>query len=335
MVAHAIRANSKAHGARPFEPARDLTAVARLLEEAFRSEHTFPLSNMPILREVGIALWTMSYAPIFPENVSGFVWVEDGRIVGNVTISQDEGRLDRYLVSNVAVKPNYRRQGIARALMQLAIDHLRGRGADWVLLNVRPNNPGAIQLYQDLNFQLVEMRGEWAFPSSLADALGQGANGGEVATLPGIRPLGFSDRHAVSELIRSEMPRPIPQFRSPRLAEFDPNWEELFTELISDFFAGQVTHRWVLERDRRLVAVMLIKGQRFLTPHRIAVHVHPDYRGRIENDLLEFALHDLARLPQRGIRASVTSMHPEWIVALEQRGFAYANGLTLMALGLG
>lgn len=334
MVAHAIRTNSKARGARPFEPSRDLAAVARLLEEAFRSEHTFPLSNTPILREVGIALWTMSYAPIFPENVSGFVWVEDGRIVGNVTISQDDGRLDRYLISNVAVKPDYRRQGIARALMQLAIDHLRGRGANWLLLNVRPNNPGAIQLYRDLDFQEVEMRGEWIMPSSLVGELVKSAKDVESPNLPGIRTLGFSDRRTVSELIRSEKPQNTPPFRSPRLAEFDPNWEDLFTELISDFLVGQVTHRWVLERDRRLAAVMLIKGQRLLTPHRIAVHVHPDYRGRVENDLIDFALHGLARFPKREIRASVTSVHPEWIVALEQRGFAYTNGLTLMALAL-
>src|SRR5512141_639450 len=161
MVAHAIRTKSAERGPRPFEPGRDLGAVARLLEEAFRPEHSFPLSDTPFLRELGIALWTLSYAPVFPENVAGFVWVEDGRIVGNVTISQDEGRLDRCLISNVAVKPSYQRQGIARALMELTIEHLRSRGAKWALLNVRPNNPGAIRLYHELGFEDVETRGEW------------------------------------------------------------------------------------------------------------------------------------------------------------------------------
>ncbi|MBI4790037.1 MAG: GNAT family N-acetyltransferase [Chloroflexi bacterium] len=343
MVAHAIRTKSNRRGPRPFEPARDLAAVARLLEEAFRPEHTFPLSNTPILRELGIILWTLSYAPVFPENVTGYVWVEDGRVVGNTTISRDESRLDRYLISNVAVKPSYRRQGIARALMQVVIEHLRGRGAKWLLLNVRPSNADAVNLYRALGFQEVEMRGEWTasppspslpLPPLLNRSSGSGEGEGGWGVRGEVRALRFSDRAAVTELIRAATPSNVHQFRSPRLAEFDPQWEDLFGELVSDFIVGQVTHRRVLEREGRLAAVMLVRGQRWLSPHRIAIQVHPDYRGRAENDLVAFALSDLARFPRREIRAAGASTHPELIAALEQHGFKFLNGLMLMALGL-
>ena len=183
MVAQAIRTGANARGARPFEPARDLTGVARLLEEAFRAEHTFPLSNTPVLRELGIILWTLSYTPVFPENVTGFVWLENGQIVGNVTISHDEGRLDRFMISNVAVKPDYRRQGIARALMQMTIDHLREHGARWVLLNVRPTNLTAVNLYRDLGFNQVETRGEWSL--SIPPVRVSDAGAGYVGRTPG------------------------------------------------------------------------------------------------------------------------------------------------------
>ncbi len=326
MVAHAVRTQASARGARPFDPTRDLTGVARLLEEAFRSEHTFPLSDAPILREFGIALWTMSYAPVFPENVSGFVWLEDGRIVGNVTLSPDEGRFDRFLISNVAVKPSYRRQGIARALMEMAIDHIRGRGAQWVLLNVRPQNFGAIKLYRDLGFQEIEMRGDWSLSLPLSPY--------RDIPAPDLRPLRASDQSAVAELIRAATPEQVQQFRTPRWTEFGPTWEDRVTESISDFFIGQFTRRWVAERDGSMAAVLMVRGQRLITPHRITVHVHPAARGQFENSLVTYALHELSRIPKRDVRAGSTSTHPELTRALEQHGFQFLNGLTLMALAL-
>lgn len=327
MVAHTVRTNSNMRGARPFDPTRDLAGVARLLEEAFRAEHTFPLSDTPFLREVGIALWTISYAPVFPENVTGFVWVEDGQIVGNVTISQGEGRLDCFLISNVAVKPNYRRKGIAQELMQMSIEYVRSRGAHWALLNVRPNNPGAIKLYRNLGFQEAEMRGEWtAAPATPAPALSENTHGLLV------RPMHSSDRRAAMELVRAATPAFVQQFRTPRVEEFGPSWEDRLTEMFLDFFIGQDRRRWVVHEASRMVALITVRGQRIVSPHRIAVQVHPDYRGRLEGDLVEWTLSFLSRFPQREIRAAVASTHPEWTAALEEHGFRFLSGLTLMAL---
>ncbi len=325
MVAHAVRANTGARGVRSFDPTRDLAAVARLLEEAFRPEHTFPLSNAPVLREVGIVLWTMSYAPVFPENVSGFVWMEDGQLVGNVTISQDEGRLDRYMISNVAVKPNYRRQGIARALMQAAIEQLHNRAARWVLLNVRPNNTGAIRLYRDLGFEEIEMRGEWSAPPQV---LGRQPAVEPVGRLVPMRP---SDRRAAFELLHASTPASVQQFRPVQLGEFGPNWEDRLTERIADWIVGQATRRWVLELDGRVAALLMVRGQRLASPQRIAIRVHPDYNGKVESALVRFSLDYLRRFSRREIRAQGTSTHPQLVSALEQNGFHFSNGLTLMA----
>ncbi len=326
MVAHAVRTQTSARGARPFDPARDLPSVARLLEEAFRSEHTFPLSDAPVLRELGIALWTMSYAPVFPENVSGFVWLEEGRIVGNVTVTLDEGHFDRFLISNVAVKPAYRRQGIARALMGMAVDYIRERGAKWVLLNVRPQNPGAIKLYRDLGFQEIETRGDWTLSLPLTPY--------RDASVPELRPLHSSDQRAVAELIRAATPERVQQFRTPRWTQFGPTWEDRVTESVSDLLVGQVTRRWVAERDGCIAGVVMVRGQHILTPHRITIHVHPDARGQLEARLVTFALHQLTGLPKRELRAGAASTHPELIRALEQHGFKFLNGLMLMALAV-
>lgn len=323
MVVRAIgKSKPTFRGARPFDPVRDLYAVARILEEAFRPERAFPLAHAPFLREVGIVLWTMSYI----ENITGFVWVEDGKVVGNITLSLVTGHLDRYAISNVAVKPSYQRRGIARALMQTALDDLRTRGAKWVLLNARPTSPGAIKLYQDLGFQEIEMQGEWTSPASPPTPVW--GERGEV------RPLHSSDHRAAAELIRAATPAYVQQFRAPRVSEFALTREDRITEIIADFFIGQTTRRWALEREGKLAALLMVRGQRIASPHRIAIEVHPDCRGRAESELVVMALRELARFPSREIRAAATSTHPELIAALEQHGFKFLNGLTTMALAI-
>ncbi len=327
MVARvASQSQSTFRGARPFDPVRDLGAVARLLEEAFRPDHNFPFSNVPPLRELGILLWTLGYAPGSPETMAGFVWVEDGKILGNVTLTPDEGRLDRYMITNVAVAPAHRREGIARALMQRSIEHLRALNVKTALLNVRPNNTGAIQLYTDLGFRQVETRGEWARASSRIAPQG-------LWHPVALRPLRDADSYAVSELVRAAAPATARRLL-PARNEFSLAWDERMVEAVGDFLIGQATRRWVLEMEGRLAALLLVRAQRFATPHRISVEVQPDFRGRVEGDLVAFALRELARFPAREIRALATSAHREWIDALEQNGFQMQNALTLMALAL-
>ena len=327
MVARvASQSQSKFRGARLFDPVRDLGAVARLLEEAFRPDHNFPFSDVPWLRDLGIFLWTLGYAPGFPDSTTGFVWIEDGRIVGNVTMSPDEGRLDRYMITNVAVKPAYRRQGIARALMQRSIDHLRTLNVKTALLNVRPNNTGAIKLYADLGFREVETRGEWTRPSSRTAPQGMWHQ-----IFP--RPLREADRYAVSELVRAATPSRARQL-APARNDFNLTWDERMAEAVGDFLIGQVTTRWALEMDRRLTAVLLVRAQRLATPHRVSIEVHPDFRGRVEGDLVAFTLRELARVPSREVHAFGTSTHREWIKALEQNGFNMQDALMLMTMAV-
>lgn len=340
MVTRTVsQSTSTFRGVRPFDPMRDLVAVARLLEEAFRTESTFPFAHAPLLREIGIFLWTLSYVPVFPENISGFIWVEDGKVVGNVTLGPDEGRLDRMIISNVAVKPAYRRQGIARQLMIAALNELRAHAAKWALLNVRPTNPGAIKLYKDLGFQEIEMRGEWSRTSFFPEVKRARELGAQEIRL---RPLRSADRHAALELIRATTPANVQAVRGKQPDAFDLNWEDRVTEIVTDFFIGQETRRWVLERNgaqtsRRDVSVgalMTMHAQRIATPHRLSLQVHPDLRGRVEGELVARALREFARFPTREIRAVASSTHPELITALEQHGFRFWNGLTLMALEL-
>jgi GNAT superfamily N-acetyltransferase len=86
----------------------------------------------------------------------GFVWVEDGQVVGNLSLRHAHPRSHRgRMIGNVVVHPQWRGKGIGRALMERAIQTAKERNAQWVGLEVRANNDVAHQLYEHLGFRSV------------------------------------------------------------------------------------------------------------------------------------------------------------------------------------
>lgn len=59
----------------------------------------------------------------------------------------------RSIVEDVAVDSNYRRHGIARALMETAIQFAREAGAEGVALTSNPQREAANLLYQSMGFE--------------------------------------------------------------------------------------------------------------------------------------------------------------------------------------
>ena len=61
--------------------------------------------------------------------------------------------LDECYVANVAVFPQYRRRGVARALMENLIAFAREYGERFLTLEVRPSNAAGLALYAGLGFR--------------------------------------------------------------------------------------------------------------------------------------------------------------------------------------
>jgi ribosomal-protein-alanine N-acetyltransferase len=59
---------------------------------------------------------------------------------------------------NVAVHPDFRRQGIAEELVNTLVDNLKKMGSRCLTLEVRASNDPAIALYQKLGFVQVGRR---------------------------------------------------------------------------------------------------------------------------------------------------------------------------------
>ncbi len=152
---------------RPFDIRRDLRPIADLVElcfadtldpdgERYLRQMRSAANNASLLR---LASATAEWASV---PMVGYVWEEDGKLVGNVSLINFTLHARRYyLIANVAVHPDFRRQGIARSLTLRAIEHARQRGAQSTWLHVREENQPAISLYKSLGYIERARRTTW------------------------------------------------------------------------------------------------------------------------------------------------------------------------------
>ena len=73
-------------------------------------------------------------------------------------------------VTNVAVFPQYRRQGVARALIKMAMLTADAMETDFISLEVRPSNEAALSLYRSFGFEQNGLRKNY-YKNPTEDAL--------------------------------------------------------------------------------------------------------------------------------------------------------------------
>lgn len=80
---------------------------------------------------------------------------DEGRVAGyaGLQVVLDEGT-----ITNVAVRPECRRQGVAHQLLQVFLNFAQGHHLAFLTLEVRASNYGAIALYGELGFRSVGRR---------------------------------------------------------------------------------------------------------------------------------------------------------------------------------
>ena len=83
------------------------------------------------------------------------VAVEGNRVAGYIG---SQTVMDETDMMNVAVHPDFRRQGIAEALVIGLVEHLKTMGSRCLTLEVRASNAPAIALYEKLGFHEIGRR---------------------------------------------------------------------------------------------------------------------------------------------------------------------------------
>jgi len=152
---------------RPLNIVHDLPAVADLVESCFAGTmdaegHRYIAQMRRAGQDNAFLRWAASAIETTSMPLSGYVWVENGEIIGNASLIpfRHEHR-KYYLIANVAVRTEHRRRGIGQALTLAAMRHARQKRADETWLHVRDDNPGAIELYRRLGFSEQARRSAW------------------------------------------------------------------------------------------------------------------------------------------------------------------------------
>lgn len=205
MVPAAVHRRSQ--GIVPFDPFRHLGQVVDLVAESFADEMG-PVARHVLRRlrrlarwgGLGLLFWQADAGILGPP---GFVWLEDGRVVGNVSLRRAASH-GGWMIGNVAVDPQWRGRGIGRALLETAIQAAAQRGGLWVGLEVREDNPVALRLYEGLGFRVVGSSIELIRPAGLPwphdpplppPARMRRATAGDSATLYQLAQTGLSRPH--------------------------------------------------------------------------------------------------------------------------------------------
>jgi ribosomal-protein-alanine N-acetyltransferase len=137
----------------PASAERDLDAIAEIAQVSF----TNPWTRAMFAQELGTQPLSRSY--VFR--------MADGNVVGFCTSWLI---LDELHINTIAVRPEFRGQGIGRQLLAYLLDAARGQGARRAVLEVRASNAAAIALYSAFGFRTESVRKGY-YPNPPEDAL--------------------------------------------------------------------------------------------------------------------------------------------------------------------
>jgi len=166
-------ASTSANGMRPINLSTDLAPLADLIEIVFAdtmdSGGRAALREMRMLSKLGRGVNLLQKLGDSTLGIQqGYVWIEDGKLVGNVSIypAKIPGAGNVWIIANVGTHPDYQRRGIARELMRASLEAIRARGGCAAVLQVDYDNYKAQNLYLDLGFRMERAWTVWRRSSS-------------------------------------------------------------------------------------------------------------------------------------------------------------------------
>jgi ribosomal protein S18 acetylase RimI-like enzyme len=248
-------------GLRSLNILRDLSAVADLIELCF--EATLDDEGQSYLQQMRRASrdhdflsWAGKLMDSASMPLSGFVWEENGKIVGNASLIYQFNRGRKIaMIANVATHPDYRRRGIGRALTERAMAGGRQRGAGEFWLHVRHDNPTAIKIYADLGFTERARRTTyhstaWAGPQPPTSRLA--AIGGEVSNATIVSRPESRYWPLQQEWLQRAHPAELNWYSRWDWKAFAPGWQNWLHRMLE----GIDWRQWSAMRDGRLLATV-------------------------------------------------------------------------------
>lgn len=305
---------------RPLDPFRDLEAVVELIDLAF-GDRLDPVARATLARmrrfaHGGLFLqWLLALrgkVAVAP----GLVWVEEGRIVGNVSLRHARGR-GGYLIGNVVVHPDRRGQGIGTALMRAAIRGISERGGLWVGLEVRADNEVACHIYEGLRFREVGTTLHMVRPV--------GVPWRRTVAPEAVRRAKGDDGDALVDLVRAV----IPEEQRPLLEVEEREYRPGRGRTLQYWLRGKREHWWVFEARAGIVGAVRAVRMKKSFPNRLEILIAPEAAGG-EGALVKQGLASLLGSPNKPVAVSLPAATPALIAALEDEGFRETHELVQM-----
>ncbi len=273
----------------PFHPLRHLGPVADLMAEAFGGE-LGPWARQTLRRMQRMARWGalgfLIWGMDLDQESPGFVWVEDGRVVGNISFRR-AATAGGWMIGNVAVHPQWRGRSIGRALVEAALEDIAARGGIWVGLEVREDNPTARRLYERLGFEPVGESLELARSESLPWPSATGSQ-----PLP-MRRARAAESHALYLLARDGLSRTHQEVLEIRPSAYRAGWEAR----VSAWLEGRSENWWVLKDEGGLTGALRLTSYRPGRWHEVEVLIRPPRMDDLGGPLVATVLAFLARRP--------------------------------------
>lgn len=321
------RTDTTRDGPQPFDPGRHMRQVAELVGQVFADE--LDARGRSALRDMAFAGRLSPYLggvisqALFSDYVSGYVWMENGRVIGNVSLQPiDQGGL-RWRISNVAVALEHRNRGIAKALVAETLHEVARHGGGWTLLQVRGDNPIAHKLYLGLGFTDVCREGVWRLPMQ-PDPL---PPLDPAVPLEPLRTLTGADWWELARAART----PLAQWAEP----LDASRYRLGPAKVAGEWLARRTglycvERWAAWQGQRLMGVVESVANLVGGADTLRFAVLPEARGTLEHSLVVRGLHSLAGTSWRPVIVEHSGDHSEGVTALEAAGFRLQRDLVTM-----
>jgi ribosomal protein S18 acetylase RimI-like enzyme len=280
-------------GPRPINLRTDLGPLADLIELAFADSMDgsgrAAVREMRYLSKMGIGLSLLSSMNDLVQGISmGFVWVSDGRLVGNVSVYPATWPAElgkTWIIANVAVHPHYQRRGIATQLMQAGMEMIQEQNGQRAILQVDMDNYTARRLYTRLGFTneipwtLWRRSGTNHFPPPF--------EGARAMNITQRRPGEWRAEYALAQRLRPQELGGLGWTRPLHPGQFRQTLWQRFGEWMS----FQTRERLVIRSDdeRRLLASLCIERS-FGGNTDLILMVEPEYQGLYDEALINLAV---------------------------------------------
>jgi ribosomal protein S18 acetylase RimI-like enzyme len=300
---------------------RDGSSIADLLELSFRDEGIDDngLRMIRMLRNYG------PFESILMEGSPGFVWVEDGQVLGNVGMLRNPTRRDTWVIGNVATHPAHRNRGIASALLRAIIHYSHVRGARNIALQVVEGNRPAQHLYEKHGFHSVGAVAYYRRASVRVQPVWHDVSA--VGALA-VRRAGWIDSENVWGTSRLNVPEEL-TYSEPfdeRVYRLGLRWS------LANFFSGN-PDRWLVgEAGGRFAGAVRTRVNMEASEHHVELMLAPETGEDRGIALLEQALKHFEIYIGKPLLATQSRPHEASHAALQAMGFKPQRTLVHMLL---